>query len=234
MKLDANNSSIYYKVQNQALHIGEKDLARIFDRARFDPRLMEVATEFIRDFWWNINPTLLNRTLKNAKFPFAVKPAIAAILQNSAFPNKETYLLFLTWYEAVVAGIKNPRPQLFYIGLNKIGSKSMRWEEEEAIPCFTNYNLIAKDIPFNKGRPGVVKNREQLLNQKFDEKKSVKSELALKIKSYKESNRLKNSELAEQLGINRTFISKILNNDLEHITVDYLMEKAAAIATRNV
>lgn len=229
MNLLNGDSSIYYKIQNQSLQIGEKDLARIFDMARFDPRLMEVATEFVRDYWWNLNPVVLNKSLKNAKFPYAIKPAISAILKNSAFPGKETHSKFITWYEAVVAGIKNPAPQLFYIALNPIGSKSMRREEEEAIPCFTNFNLIAKDIPFNKGMPGIVKTKDLIASQSTNVKGLLKSDLANKIKNYKEANHLKNEEVSKKLGINRVFLSNILNNRLEKVSVDYLLEKTALL-----
>lgn len=223
------DSSIYYKIQNQSLQIGERDLARIFDMARFDPRLMEVATEFVRDYWWNLNPSVLNKRLKNAKFPYAIKPAIAAILKNSAFLNEETHSKFIAWYEAVVTGIKNPSPQLFYIALNPIGSKSMRREEEEAIPCFTSFNLIAKDIPFNKGMPGVVKTKDLIANQITNAKGLLKSDLANKIKNYKEANHLKNEEVSKKLGINRVFLSNILNNRLEKVSVDYLLEKTTLL-----
>ncbi len=225
----SQNSSLYYVIQNQALEIGEKDLARVFCRARFDPRLMEVATEFIRDFWWNVNPSIFNRCLKMTKSPEAIKPALRAILKNCQFPDDQTYQDFLFWYKVVVAGIKNPSPQLFYIGLSKIGSKSMALELDEAVDCFTNFNFIAKDIPFNKGRPGLVKSQALFSQGHISQKQKLKSELAMQIKNYKEQHQYKNDEVSQKLGINRVFLSRILNNRLEKISVDYLLEKCAKI-----
>lgn len=229
MNLLTKNSSIYYLIQNQPLQVGERDLARIFDMARFDPRLMEVATEFVRDYWWNLNAAALNRSLKNAKYPYAIKPATAAVLRNSIFSDKKTRSEFVDWFEVVVGAIKNPLPQLFYIALNPIGSKSMRREESEAISCFTDFNLLAKDIPFNKGKPGIVKSRDFVSERSTDAKGLLKCELANKIKHYKQYNNLKNDEVSKNLGINRVFLSKILNNRLDGVTLDYLMEKAGPL-----
>lgn len=228
MKL-LDGRSIYYQIQNHPLEIGEKDLARIFDQVRFDPRLMEVATEFIRDFWWNLNPGMVNNKLKLSRFPYAIKPAILAIIKNSHFPSDEVFKVFLKWYGVVVSGIKNPNPQLFYIGLNAIGSKSMRREEDEALPYFTSFNLIAKDAPFNKGNSGSVKTKEILKLSRIDDCSSIKSELALNLRDLKQSQHLSNNEMINILGINRTFLSKILNNKLEGITIDYLTQKNSLI-----
>ncbi|NUN04892.1 MAG: hypothetical protein HUU57_03930 [Bdellovibrio sp.] len=225
MNLKSGDSSIYYKIQNHSLELSEKDIAHIFDMVRFDPRLMEVATELIRDFWWNMNPSFLNKHLRLSKFPYAIRPAISVILKNCEFPDAHTKTDFLKWYEVVVAGIKNPPVQLFYIGLAKIGSSLMRREESEAIPCFLDHNLLAKDIPFNKGMPGIVKTKEMLMKTKIDPRAALKAELSGKIKSFKSSNALTNGQVSEKLGINRVFMSQIMNNNLEHITVDYLMEK---------
>jgi predicted XRE-type DNA-binding protein len=227
MKPAPAESSIYYRIQNQPLEIGEKDLALIFDQVRFDPRLMEVATEFLRDYWWNMNPKILNQRLKKIKSPFAIKPAILAIIKNSTFLNEDVRQGFLTWHESVTAGIKNPNPQLFYIALNKIGSKSMRREEQESLPCFSTFNLLAKDLPFNKAHPGFVKGKEEGL--KFATKDFLKTQCALKIKNFKQSNAFSNVQIMKKLGINRTFLSKILNSKLDGITLDYLSEKAEGL-----
>ncbi len=229
MNLKSGESSIYYKLQNQALSLGEKDVARIFDMVRFDPRLMEVATEFIRDYWWNLNSAVLNKSLKNSKYPYSIRPTISAILKNSTFPNNNIRQQFIEWYESVVSGIKSPPLQLFYFGLSKIGSRSMEREQTEAIPCFLDFNLLAKDIPFNKGLPGTVKTKELLTHVRIDAKEALKSELASKIKHLKIAEKLTNEQIAKRLDMNRSFVSNIMNNRLEHITVDYLLEKTKSL-----
>lgn len=156
------NESIYHQVQIRPLDIGERDLARIFEQVRFDPRLMKVATEYVRDFSWNINPQIFNKCLKINKSPFAIKPALYAIIKNFSFPSAEVKLDFIKWYEKVAAGLKDPSPQLFYIGLYKIGSKSMEREVNKVIDSFKTFNLFSKDIPVNKAIPGTVKTKEIL------------------------------------------------------------------------
>lgn len=217
--------TLYFPIQNHSLEIGEKDLAHIFERVRFDPRLMEVATEFIRDFWWNLAPETLNHQMKLSKYPFAIKPAILAILRNCHFANPQLQQSFGDWANLVLRGIRDPAPQLFYIGLNKIGSKSMQREENEALACFTQHNLIAKDLPFNKGIPGFVKTKEDQ-TAKLNFSDSLKSEFALKIRKFKVSGDYTNAQMTDILKINRTFLSKILNNKLTGISLDYLAEKA--------
>jgi hypothetical protein len=222
-----SKSSLYFQLQNHSLKISEKKLAKVFEKVRYDARLMEVATEFIRDFWWNLDPHLLNRRMQISKFPFAIKPAISAILNSCSFSDKIRRHKFTAWCQIASRGIKNPPPQLFYIGLNNIGSNSMRREETEALDCFSSHGLIAKDLPFNKGIPGSVKTREDFPDR-FDFKEILKSDLSLKIKLFKSQNGLNSIETMKALRINRTFLSKILGNNLEGITLDYLAAKAQA------
>ncbi len=220
----APTETLYHPIQNNSFRIGEKDVAHIFARVRFDARLMEVTTEFLRDYWWNLDPQLLNHQMKLSKYPYTIKPSILAILRTCAFPNEKTKDDFFRWCQLVVRGIKDPSPQLFYIGLNKIGSKSMRREEDEALECFTEHHLIAKDLPFNKGFPGTVKTAEDFAHRThFVEAK--KSECALEIRRFKMRNGFTNKQVMEALQINRVFLSRILNNRLDGITLDYLGEK---------
>lgn len=229
-----NDGSIYFRIQNNPLEIGEKETASLFDECRLDPRLMEVMTEFIRDFWWNLNPSILNAALKRNRTQGAIKPSLLAIFKNCLFPNDETKKEFTHWYERVNVGLRTPKsPQLFYIGLNKIGSRSMNREVEEALPYFKKYNFFAKDPPFNKGIPGTVKIKSTLLkDERIDPYLSTKNDLAHQIKLLKSSLHLKNTEIIEALGINRMFLSKILKNDLTGISADYLLKKTTLIRSR--
>nr|BFD64956.1 hypothetical protein BdHM001_36370 [Bdellovibrio sp. HM001] len=227
--MSKTHSSKYYRLQNLPMQIGERDLARIFNECRFDPRLMEVATEFVRDYWWNLDPKLLNRYLKRTRFPYAIKPAILAIIKHCEFRNEGTRASFLKWRESVVASIKNPSPQLFYIGVHAIGSRAMQAEVSESLPCFSEFNLFAKDLPFNKGNPKFVKNGAEQTNH-FTEAGALKAKMAMKIKSFKKEKSLTNDELSEKLGINRAFVSKIMNNKLDGITLDYLMKRSELIS----
>ena len=72
----------YYKIQMQPLSISESNVAQAFDQSRFDPRLMEIMTEFIRDFWWCLNPQELNKMCKKANHQFMFKASISVILDS--------------------------------------------------------------------------------------------------------------------------------------------------------
>lgn len=219
------NESIYHAVQTRPLEVSERDLAKIFDQVRFDARLMEVATEFIRDYWWNINPSEFNRRLKLSKNPFAVKPAIYAVLKCCSFPSEDTKLKFMKWYEVVAQGIKDPSPQLFYFNIYPIGSKSLNAEVDEAIECFSKFNLFAKDLPFNKAIPKTVRTKEMLLGIRLNLLDLEKNECAVNIKNLKWIKHLTNEQMSQDLEINRDFLSRILNNNLNGITLDYLIKK---------
>lgn len=221
----------YFEVQSQPLNVTEKQLARIFDQVRFDPRLMEVATEHIRDFWWNIHPYLLNQELKKNRFPESIKPALSAIFEYCEFLDAETKSDFIAWFKVVASGLPSPnRPQLFYIGVvSAIGGKVLNREESESLTCFTQHNLFAKDRPFNKGLAKHLKSKQDLKATKFDHLHLIKYSLAYKIKDLKYLHRLTSAQVAKYAGINHAFLSKILNNQLDGITLDYLVKKVAVL-----
>ena len=154
--IESPRGDTYFKIQNKPLTISERDVAAVLDQSRFDPRLMEIITEFIRDFWWVMNPSELNKASKKSKHPFMIKVATTIILDMCEMTkcNKED---FTKWYLVVNASIKDPAPQLLYCGIAPIFSNMMRDELEYAIPSALKHNIIVKDLPFNKGIPGVLK-----------------------------------------------------------------------------
>lgn len=222
-----SNQDLIYKIQMKPLAVSEKELAHSLDRARFDPRLFEVVTEFIRDFWWNLNPTFLNKACRKSGFPFMVKASINPILEYCQMKGEDKKN-FSNWVIEASKGLKLPPPQLLYIGLHPVGSSIIQEELKQALPCFKKLNLISKDLPFNKSIPGDLKSEHHPAPNRTTEVELLKAKLARKIKALKLQG-LSNEEIINSTGINRVFLSKILNNKLERITAEYLQEHTHSI-----
>lgn len=162
--MDQNNkASIYHAIQTAPLKVTEAELALHLESARFDPRLYEVLTELMRDYWWNFDSSKVNEALKKNRSPYAIKPALSAIISQCSFSSEELKRVFEDWSAGCTKGIENPNPQLFYIALNKIGSPSMQREVDENQSYFSEFNLISKDSPFNKGFPGEVPSMAEMV-----------------------------------------------------------------------
>jgi predicted XRE-type DNA-binding protein len=100
---------------------------------------------------------------------------------------------------------------------------------DHALPELFKHNLILKDLPFNKGKPGILKSRNNPPANRIDKLDHLKIEYVEKIKEFKRRKNLNNHELISLTGINRVFLSRILNNKFEKISVEYLKEKADAL-----
>lgn len=209
------------------LSLSERDVAQALDKSRFDPRLMEIMTEFIRDYWWALGPSQLNKLVKKSKSPFVIKGITSVILDLCQMHPQER-LQFADWVYYSTRGIKDPNPQLLYIGVIPFGQSLLR-ETKEALPSFLKHNLITKDLPFNKGKPGTLKTSANFPKNRLDEIDLLKLKYCKKIKNIKIEKKLSNDEICNLTGINRVFLSKILNNKLTGISVEYLKEKSSRL-----
>lgn len=225
--LDLPRGDVYYNIQMRPLGLSERDVARALDKARFDPRLMEIMTEFIRDFWWVLDPLQLNKALKKSKSPFVIKGVTSVIMDFSQM-SKESRQEFIDWVYFCTRGIKDPNPQLLFVGVIPFG-KSIFRETEEALLSFLKHNLITKDLPFNKGNPGTLKTSADFSENRLSEIELLKLKYSQKIKNIKIEKKLSNEEICNRTGINRVFLSKILNNKLAGISVEYLKEKSSLL-----
>ena len=213
--------SAYGHFQGTPMLVSEKELSFALDKARFDPRLMEVCTEHIRDFWWNMDPEILNDSCKTKKYPFMIKVA-TTLIASYCKSDKKILSDFKKWTELTCQNIDNPPPQLLYIGELKIASKAMSRELNEAIPEVFKLGLIVRDLPFNKQDPKRICTRENPPENKTRESQLMKSDIVMKIKKLKKTQT--NEELIEHLQTNRVTLSKILNNKIDGITLDYLVD----------
>lgn len=215
---------VYNKFHTHPLTVSEKEVAASLSQARFDPRLMEILTEHIRDFWWNLHPVELNKFCKKTKSPFVIK-AVTVVLLEYCKTTLKTRADFSKWMIQAIRGIKDPAPQLLYVGIIPVGSRMMKEEVEAALPALFRHNLIVKDLPFNKSVPGEIKGESNLPQNRVDEIDFLKFKWARKIKNFKYENHITNAEMTEKYHINRVFLSKILNNKLGKISVEYLHNK---------
>lgn len=226
--LGASKSAIYFEVQHHPLSLSERDVVALLDQSRLDPRLMEVMTEFVRDFWWNMIPEELNKAAKKSKFPFMIKVATGAVLNYCKMaPDDKT--AFVEWLRIVVRGIKNPAPQLLYVGIIPVGSRLAAEEVESSLPTFVKHNVFSKDLPFNKGKPGILKTEKNPPKNSIDALDLLKRSLAKKIKDLKFLKGFSNEKIIAATGINRVFLSNIMNNKLQKITVEYLRDHVAQL-----
>lgn len=221
-----SRGNLYNFLQQQPLSVSERDLVQALDFGRMDPRLMEITTEFIRDFWWNLNPSLVNKFAKSAKYPFMIKAPTSVIIDYCE-ANKIDKIQFINWVKIATIAIKDPMPQLLYIGVLPVGSSMIADELKMCISSFRKHGLISKDLPFNKGIPGTLKSRANLPHN-LDDIDLFKISLVNKIKSLKDLG-LSNAEIIDRTKINRVFLSKILNNKFKDISLEYLREKTKSL-----
>jgi hypothetical protein len=215
--------AIYFKIQHQPLELSEKDVAKALEQARFDPRLMEIMTEHLRDFWWALDPEDLNTACRKMKSPFVIKALTSLILEVCTMTREER-APFSQWVWLSTRGIKDPPPQFLFIGLTPVGSKTAFNQLAEALPSFFKHQLIAKDLPFNKGNPGSLKTEKTPPANRLDELDLLKFKLGKEIKKIKSDRALSNHEMTKLTGINTVFLSRILNNKLQNISVEYLRD----------
>jgi hypothetical protein len=227
--LELSKDKIYYHVQLNPLNLSIREIVQLFDRSRMDPRLMEIMTEFLRDFWWTLDPTLLNRAARKAKFSFMIKAALILILHHCQILESDKQD-FVNWFQQAIRGIKNPAQQLMYVGVFPIGSRALENEVNEALPVLFKHHIILKDLPFNKGQPGLLKSEKHPPEYRIDELSLLKLKWVHQIQKMKFQNNLKNEEIVQLAGINRVFLSRILNNKVGNISVEYLKIKAEQLA----
>lgn len=182
-----------------------------------DARLYEVMTEFVRDFWWALEPQILNKELKKQQNGFLIKTIIASIFDYCEIEDAIRDE-FSKWATFASRGVKDlATPELLYQDI-KIGGKYEKRVIENTLPSFKRHNLYFSDIPFNKELPRSVRSRS-CWNTRFNIIDFLKLDAVLKIK--KDSLSLKNIEIEKKYKTNRVFVSRILNNTYDGIKIDF-------------
>ncbi len=212
-----SKGSLYFKFQYTPLTVSEKYFSESLDLCRLDARLYEVMTEFVRDFWWALEPQILNKELKKKHNGFLIKTIVASIfdyceIEDAIRDN------FSQWATLALRGVKNLAiPELLYQDIKR-GGKYEKRVIENTLPSFQRHNLYFSDMPFNKGLPKSVRSRNYW-NTRFNIIDFLKLDAALKIK--KDSLSLRNIEIEKKYKTNRVFVSRVLNNSYDGIKIDF-------------
>lgn len=182
-----------------------------------DARLYEVMTEFVRDFWWALEPQVLNKEIKKQHNGFLIKTIITSIFHYCKIENNVRHE-FSTWSTFAARGVRElATPELLYTNIKKNGKYEKRIIAN-TLPSFKQHNLYFADIPFNKGLPKSVKSKNDW-NNRFSLVDFLKLEATLKIK--KDSLSLKNIEIEKKYKTNRVFVSRVLNNSYDGIKINF-------------
>ena len=216
---------IYRTLALEPLSFSEKDLVSFIQNARLDPRLAEVTTEHLRDFWWKYEPEKLNRMLKRQPWPAAVKPMLFQILEHCG-GDRRTRAEFLEWTEKLTMGIGTVSPQLYFVPTLSPRSRSLDREVGECLPSFRKAGFLAKDLLFNKGLPGLIKAKPQVPNQHIKTADLLKLELLERIRPF--LARESSPELQKRAGIDRTTLSDLRLGRLNRLSLKKLSRIADA------
>lgn len=106
-------AKIYLEISLSPLSLDEESLSFYISQSRHDPRLAEIVTEHIRDFWWRYEESSLNKSLKKQEFPNAILVMIEQIstLTNLDISTKDN---FISWAKGVSKEIYPPKVKELY------------------------------------------------------------------------------------------------------------------------
>lgn len=221
-------SDLYFKFQQTPLSISESLVGKIISLTRTDPRLLEVITEFIRDYWFVLEPHVLNHFIKKTPDQAVLKAMIATIFTYCKM-EVSVKIEFTEWSKIVLAGIAIPsKKSLFYNSDEiKVGGGIAKRIVSHSIPTFTENGYYFSDLPFNKGIPKSVKSLNDN-SSKISSIEKLKIQSVLKIKE--KTLKLTNLEVSDLAHTNTTTVSKILNNKFDTIKLETLLKIQNAIS----
>jgi hypothetical protein len=142
----------YNLLQHKKDDVLERDLARISQLCRFDPRLAEILTEFLRDNWFRFNPKKINRDLKKYLYPSAIGPSIEQIVEMCE-SEEDVKAEFSVWSSLLMKGIKPEMDQLYFINIFSPFGKHRIIEALESQKSFRRWGYYSTAVMFNKQNP---------------------------------------------------------------------------------
>lgn len=210
---------LYQRLVRTPLIFSEKDIAYFIQIARLDPRLAEVITEHLRDYWWKYSPRKLNQKLKTQPWPHAIKPMLAQILEFCV-ADKETLSNFKKWYRAVVVRLPDAPPQL-YFNLNlPPRSPFLDRQVNESLESFTQFGYYSTSVLFNKGFAKKISNRPHTTNTILGQSDLIKLKLLSLARKFTKDKKIR--EIAAKTNFDRTTISQIKSGKLVNISIERL------------
>jgi hypothetical protein len=112
--------------------------------ARYDPRLLWAVVELVARRYEGLNPLLLRRAARKARWPAAL--AVAVEFARRANPSEEldAYARF------VMAGIMPARGERFFLGSRAFGGAQARRDAEESLAEYKRWGYLGREEPFAK------------------------------------------------------------------------------------
>lgn len=216
---EAKRRALYRQVASRPLSLSEKDLVSIVQNGRVDPRLAEVVTEHIRDFWWKYDAKELNKKLRGEVWAASIKPMLNQIVEFCS-ADVETESKFKAWARQVVIGVPDSPPQLYFYLPLPPRSASQDREMLECIPSFSRAGYAAKDLLFNKGNAKSIAPVGKGPDTKMNSADLLKVNLAHQINTRLKDLTLKKIETSFR--IDRTTASKIRTGKIEGMSANRL------------
>lgn len=213
-------AEVYTTLNVSPLAVDEIFLAFAVEHSRLDPRLAEITTEHIRDFWWKYNPNVLAKKLLNTAWPAAVLPMLL-LIENRCKTSKSNLQRFKKWSGVVRKQVdKESSPQTYFIPLSMAEVRMRRDEHKKTLPEFFENGYLCRTLLFNKDNPkelsSASNNRLSLLNRE-------------KLKAAKHLSKLLGDlntiAAAQKLDTDKTTISKIRRLMVSDISLDFLYTK---------
>ena len=164
--------------------LNEERIARYIRWSRFDSRLAEILVSYFVKNWRKLNPVQLNEAL--SLFAWG---AAAGVLLEFAFANlkksSDQLPKFKLWSALVMEGLPMEDFQLYFIGLQPLGGKSMREDAQYSLSEYKKWGFLGREVLLNKAsfqadlklRPLDKEVRQQKIKQLMDQHFQVNAKM---------------------------------------------------------
>lgn len=128
-----------------------EDLALFSDLARYNARIAETTVYFILSTAVKkINPIELNKIILKNKWPASFGVLCEQAIEINKIKLKISDESLSSWVSKAIEGVcQNKEKEIYFIGYFKPGSKTEKWEIDEAIACYTKWGFYGKDLLIN-------------------------------------------------------------------------------------
>jgi hypothetical protein len=154
----------YLEIQNNPENVSLEKLSFYISQLYLSPRLTEVITEYIRDYWSEIEPIGLNKKIKLYPQSNRLYVVFEQIFELCEVDNPNTEINFLNWANTALEGIKKPLNHEHFFDdsiFNGFNDDAIQFFKNDtslnSTLLFTKHNFYGKDLFFNKGNPKKLK-----------------------------------------------------------------------------
>jgi hypothetical protein len=112
--------------------------------ARYDPRLLWAVVELVARRYDGLNPLLLRRAARRARWPATLAVALDFARRANPSEELEAYARFVT------GGIVPARGERFFLGSRAFGGAQARRDAEESLSEYKRWGYLGREEPFAK------------------------------------------------------------------------------------